>query len=290
MIELAQLYPGPLAGRLLASWGFEVIKVEPPGGDPMRTYIPSLYGLLNAGKTVVFLDLKTEEGRRGLEELVGGARAVLTSFRREAARRLGASYEKLKEVNPRLIYVAITSFADSDLPGHDINFAAAAGLLGDKPMIPQCVDVASGLMAAFMIAAAVAAGRSGYFEVPMESVAYLLNLLNFMQLKDRGETYLTGGYPFYNVYSCIGGRVALGAVEEKFWLRFCELIGREDLKEHALSPEAVAEVGRTTEGLRCSDLLERARQLDVPLSPVLDLRDAAARLASKLRPLLDTPS
>lgn len=287
MIELAQLYPGPLAGRLLADWGFKVVKVEPPGGDPMRSYVPSLYELLNSGKEVVVLDLRTEEGREELLELARGARAALTSFRRGAAERLGASYERLKSVNERLIYVAITGYVDSDAPGHDINFAATAGLLADGPLIPQCVDVASGIMAAFIIAASTAAGRSGYFEVPMESVAYMLNLLNFMQLRDRGDAYLTGRYPFYNVYDCAGGRVALGAVEEKFWRRFCELIGRSDLAERALDPSAVGEVERVVSRVPCSDLLGRAAQLDVPLSPVLDLREASARFESRLRPLFN---
>ncbi|MEL9991527.1 MAG: CaiB/BaiF CoA-transferase family protein [Thermoproteus sp.] len=275
VVELAQLYPGPLAGRLLAGWGFEVVKIEPPGGDPMRHYIPSLFEALNAGKYSVVLDLKREEDRKKLYRIVEGARAVISSFRRASAERLGVSYEALSSINPNLLYVAITSYKDSDLPGHDLNFAAVAGLLEGRPIVPQCVDVASGLMAAFAVAAAVATGRSGYVEVPMESAAYMLNLLNFAQLRDRGDVLLTGRYPFYNVYGCRGGKVALGAVEEKFWRRFCELIGRRDLEGRMYDPSAVGEVEREVSAKDCKELLHRAEELDVPLSEMRDLLEAS---------------
>ncbi|MGC9117642.1 MAG: CoA transferase [Thermoproteus sp.] len=273
-VELAVLYPGPLAGRLLAEWGFDVVKVEPPGGDPMRAYSPTLYRLLNEGKELVVLDLKTEEGRRSLYDLVKGADAVLTSFRPAAAERLGASYEQLSKVNPSITYVAVTGYKSSNAPGHDINFAAVAGHLRDAPPIPQSVDVATGLMAAFAAAASIAAGRPGYFEISMERVAYLLNLLNFAQIADGRAPQLTGGYPYYNVYSCAGGRVALGAVEPKFWERFCDLLGRPDLKARMLDPTAVAEVEGETSRRSCAELLRRAEELDVPLSLVRPLEDA----------------
>ncbi|MCY0890730.1 MAG: CoA transferase [Pyrobaculum arsenaticum] len=278
VLEIAQLYPGPLAGRLLREWGFRVVKVEPPGGDPLRRLSPTLYQWLNEGKEVVYLDLRLAEDRGRVLDLAKAARAVLTSFRRGTAERLGISYEAVKEVNSDVFYVALVGYREGDLPGHDINFAGLAGLIADKPTIPQCVDVASGLMAAFAVAAAVASGRRGYVEIPMENVAYMLNLLNFAALRDLGALPLDGRYPFYNVYKCASGLVALGAVEEKFWRRFCDVIGREDLKERMYDPTAVDEVRREVERRGCGELISAAERLEVPLSPVRDIVEASGRL------------
>ncbi|AAL64216.1 MULTISPECIES: CoA transferase [Pyrobaculum] len=278
VIELAWHYPGPLAGRLLATWGFDVVKVEPPGGDPVKRLSPTLYQWLNEGKAVVYLDLRQEEDRERLFDLVKGARAVLSSFRRTTAKRLGISYEALKDANPNILYVAIVGYLKKDSPGHDINFAGLAGLIRDAPPIPQSVDVATGLLAAFIIAAAVAAGRRGYVEVSMEGVAYLLNLLNFALLKDTGDLPLSGKYPFYTTYECAGGRVALGAVEEKFWRRFCEMLGREDLINRMYDVSAVNEVKKEVIKRRCDDLIALAEKYDVPLTPVRDISEAGAVL------------
>lgn len=278
VLEFAQLYPGPLAGKLLKEWGFRVVKVEPPSGDPLRRVSPTLYQWLNEGKEVAYLNLRLAEDRSRVLDLAREARAVLTSFRRGTAERLGVSYEAVSKANPGVFYVALVGFRESDLPGHDINFAGLAGLIADKPTIPQCVDVASGLMAAFAVAAAVATGRRGYVEIPMENVAYMLNLLNFAALRDLGALPLDGRFPFYNVYRCAGGLVALGAVEEKFWKKFCEIIGREDLKGRMYDPTAVEEVRRKAERRGCGELISAAERLEVPLSPVRDVVEASGRL------------
>lgn len=278
VLEIAQLYPGPLAGRLLKEWGFRVVKVEPPGGDPLKRLSPTFYQWLNEGKEVVYIDLRLAEGQSRVLHLAREARAVVTSFRRGTAERLGVSYEAVGKVNPDVFYVALVGYREGDFPGHDINFAGLAGLIADKPTIPQCVDVASGLMAALAIAAAVATGRHGYVEIPMENVAYMLNLLNFAALKDLGALPLDGRFPFYNVYRCAGGLVALGAVEDKFWKRFCELIGREDLKERMYDPTAVEEVRREMERRDCGELISAAEKLEVPLTTVRDVVEASGRL------------
>lgn len=278
VIELAWHYPGPLAGRLLAEWGFDIIKVEPPGGDPVKRLSPTFYQWLNEGKTVVYLDLRQLEDRKRLFDLVRGARAVISSFRRVTAERFGISYGALREVNPDILYVAIVGYINRDSPGHDINFAGLAGLIRDTPPIPQCVDVATGLLAAFVIAATIATRRRGYVEVSMEGVAYLLNLLNFALLKDTGNLPLSGVYPFYNIYKCIGGSIALGAVEDKFWRRFCEMLGREDLVGRMYDHSAVDEVRKEMVKRRCDDLIALAEKYDVPLTPVRNISEAGAML------------
>jgi ferritin len=84
--------------------------------------------------------------------------------------------------------------------------------------------------------------------------------------------------PFYNIYRCADGKVALGAVEPKFWERFCVMIGRPDLISRMLDPGAVAEVENETSRIKCGELLNRAAELDVPLAPVLSLEEVAKRV------------
>jgi ferritin len=284
VVELTSLYPGPLTGRLLINWGFEVLKIEPPEGDPMRSLIPTLYDLLNEGKRIIYLDLKRDDDKQKFYEIVKDSNALVTSFRQTTLNRLGASYKRVSEVNPDIIYVMIRGYENSDAPGHDINFAALAGHLRDKPPIPQCIDVATGFLAAFAVAVSLATNRTGYIEVSMERVAYILNLLNYAQLIEGREPMLTGRYPFYNVYKCADGFIALGAVEKKFWDRFCDLLGRPDLRDKIFDPEAVVEIGKELSHESCAKLIEKARDMDIPLTMLRSPENIARSL--DLRKLL----
>ncbi len=278
VLELAVLFPGPLAGRLLLEQGFEVVKVEPPGGDPIRRISPTLYKVLNEGKRVVHIDLKgdAEEVRRLAEE----ADAVLTTFRPSTAERYGVSYRRLAEARPDLIYVAIVGYGGDeyprDHPSHDINFAALAGAVGPCPPYVQAVDVAAGLLAALTITAMAARGARGYVEIPMSRAAALVNILNLSLRRDGKPLVLSGDYPFYTVYRCRGGRVALGAVEPKFWERFCRAVGREDLIPRRLDPAAREEVEEVLAGMDCGALEELAKREEIPLTPVYDIDRALA--------------
>lgn len=275
VLELSTLYPGPLAGRLLASHGFRVVKVEPPGGDPLRRLSPTLYKWLNEDKEVIEADLKTEEGREKVRELASRAGAVIVSFRPSTAEAFGVSYKTLSSANPGLLYVAIVGFSTNelrDLPSHDINFAAYAGMATPSVPTPQAVDVATGLYVAFIVTSRW--GSGGYVEVAMEDVAHLLNLLNYALLLDVGAAPLAGGYPFYNIYKCQGGAVALGAVEEKFWKRFCQLLGQPKWVGRMWDSGLTEEVAKLLSSKTCDELLQAARRWEVPLTPVRRLEEA----------------
>ncbi len=276
VLELATLFPGPLAGRFLLSLGFNVVKVEPPGGDPMRRLSPTLYRALNEGKHIVYLDLQKES--KGVYEMLRDADAVLTTFRPSTAEKYGISYRRLAEVRPGLIYVAIVGYGGDeyprDHPSHDINFAALAGAIGPCPPYVQAVDVAAGLLAALTITGMAARGERGYVEIPMSRVAALINILNLSLRRDGKSLLLSGDYPFYTVYRCRGGRAALGAVEPKFWERFCRAIGREDLIPRQLDPTAREEVEKVLSEMDCNALEELAKREEIPLTPVYDIDKA----------------
>jgi ferritin len=276
VLELATLFPGPLAGRFLLSLGFKVVKVEPLGGDPMRELSPTLYRALNEGKHVVYLDLQKES--KGVYEMLRDVDAVLTTFRPSTAEKYGISYRRLAEARPGLIYVAIVGYGGDEYPrnhpSHDINFAALAGAVGPCPPYVQAVDVAAGLLAALTITAMAARGEGGYVEIPMSRAAALVNILNLSLRRDGKSLLLSGDYPFYTVYRCRGGKVALGAVEPKFWERFCRAIGREDLIPRQLDPTAREEVEKALAEMDCNALEDLAKREEIPLTPVYDIDKA----------------
>jgi crotonobetainyl-CoA:carnitine CoA-transferase CaiB-like acyl-CoA transferase len=200
---------------------------------------------------------------------------VLTTFRPSTAERYGISYRRLAEAKPDLIYVAIVGYEGKeyprDHPSHDINFAALAGAVGPCPPYVQAVDVVAGVLAALTITAMVAKGEGGYVEIPISRAAALVNILNLSLRRDGKPLLLSGDYPFYTVYRCRGGRAALGAVEPKFWERFCRAIGREDLIPRQLDPAAREEVEKSLAEVDCNALEELAKREEIPLTSVYDI-------------------
>src|SRR5690349_18376321 len=142
VVELGVWVAGPAAGGILADWGADVVKLEPPTGDPARTFQRMLGGDMptnppfamdNRSKRSVGVDLTTDEGKAIALELIDGADVFLTNIRLAALERLGLDYESLKARNSRLVYAAITGYGiegpDADRPAYDIAaFWARSGL------------------------------------------------------------------------------------------------------------------------------------------------------------------
>lgn len=143
VVELGVWVAGPGAGGLLADWGADVIKVESPEGDPMRRLFALLSGhgqpqsppfdLDNRGKRSVVVDLRTEDGRADLHEIVATADVFLTNLRPEAVERLGFGATELLDAHPRLVYAQVTGFGrtgpDAHRAGYDVGaFWARSGM------------------------------------------------------------------------------------------------------------------------------------------------------------------
>ena len=131
VIDFSFWMAGPLATMVLADNGAEVIKVEPPEGDPARD-LPA-FQMWNRGKKGVVLDLKTEEGQERAAQLVSDADVVVTAFRPGVTERLGIAYEQVKKVNPSIIYAAISGYGETSrhrhLKGYEALVSAKAGRL-----------------------------------------------------------------------------------------------------------------------------------------------------------------
>ncbi|WP_404452140.1 CoA transferase [Virgibacillus necropolis] len=259
VLDLTRLLPGPYCSMLLADFGAEVIKIEDPKmGDYARHYEPkldedsTLFHSLNRNKKSVCLNLKSEDGKADFLEIVAKADVVVESFRPGVMERLGLDYEKLKNVNPGLVYCAITGYGQTgpyaNKPGHDINYLSYAGLLnlmGEKegrPVIPatQIADIGGGAFPAALgiLLALMEREKSG--EGQFVDISMLDGVISWLQTAlpnylshnttvNRGEQMLAGGLAAYAVYETKDGRfLSVGALEPKFWEAFCLAIERSD--------------------------------------------------------------
>lgn len=228
VLDLTRLLPGPWAGRFLLGLGFPVLKLEPPGGDPLSSLAPEAYRFLNEGKQVEVLDLKGEAGRKRLLALARESALLLESNRPGVMERLGVGPEVLLRENPRLVYVRLRGYPDRPDPGHDLTYLAEAGLLGRFPWRAfQFADLAGALAVALTALKGLLLG-GGFYEVALSEAV--------KELAYPEIPFLDGSVLCYGVYPAKGGEVALAALEPHLWALFCERAGLSELLGAAFSP------------------------------------------------------
>ncbi|MCC7382228.1 MAG: CoA transferase [Deltaproteobacteria bacterium] len=255
VLDVTRLLPGPYATRVLAELGAEVVKVEPPDGGDYARWWPPLVGdpptsgafrELNRGKRGVALDIRAGAGREVFRALVARADVLVDGFRPGVLARLGLDPRVLMAEHPRLVYCAITGFGlfgpDVDRAGHDVGYLARAGALGvtgprEAPMTMgiQVADVGASLVAVSGVLAALLerarSGKGTVVDVSLVEAGLPFNALNFGVVHSgervvRGDQLLDGSKPCYTVYRTQDDRfLALGALEPKFWMAFCEAVG-----------------------------------------------------------------
>lgn len=252
ILDLTRLLPGAVCTLLLHDLGAEIIKVEDPQtGDYARSMPPLIDGMgaffqsSNRGKQSLAIDLKTAAGQAILHRLAETADVLIEGFRPGVAARLGADYETLREVNPRLVYCSLSGWGQTGpyapLSGHDLNYIARDGVLGAdlRPGTPgaQVADVSGAYVAVMGILAALlqrqSTGAGDYLDVALSEAAMPLALAAWVEAQtvpaDNGFISLRGESACYRVYQCADGKpVALGAVEAKFWANFCRAVERPE--------------------------------------------------------------
>jgi crotonobetainyl-CoA:carnitine CoA-transferase CaiB-like acyl-CoA transferase len=301
VLDLSRLLPGAFATLMLAELGAEVIKIEDPiGGDPMRALPPLVNGrgiydlLLGRGKKSVVLDLRRAESAAVLDQLVATADIVVESFRPRTAKKLGVSGQQLRARYPRLIHCAITGYGQTgpyaEHPGHDLNYVAVSGMLaadGRRPgELPKMfiADVGGGAMTSVIGILAAVIGRERHGEgasldVSMHDAAlYWVMLPGARDVVEGGAAAVDdlptyGAHACYNIYETRDGqRIALGALEKKFWVAFCNGIGRPDLSARHLT-DAEDQVALLRD-VRALFATRNARRMDGPLCGARCLPDA----------------
>jgi crotonobetainyl-CoA:carnitine CoA-transferase CaiB-like acyl-CoA transferase len=263
ILDLTRLLPGPFCTLYLAQLGATVIKIEEPnGGDYARTLSPEMFELGNRSKQSVTIDLKKPEGIAALKTLARDADVLIESFRPGVMDKLGVGYETLKAINPNLVFAALTGYGHTgpyrDRAGHDMNYCGYAGTLdqigtaGGSPALPgfQIADLAGGsLTCALAVVAAVFGARSSgegcFVDAAMLDGTLALQIVTLGTLRalgtvpPRGNDMLTGGLPNYSVYECADGKhVAMAALEFKFWVNFCNAVGKPEWAKKTPMPGA----------------------------------------------------
>jgi CoA:oxalate CoA-transferase len=289
VIDFGQIYQGPYATLLMAKAGADVVKVEPPQGEPMRARAASSRGagipiaMLNSNKRGLTLNLKHEKGKVLLKDLVRQADVLLENFTPDVMRKLGVGWEVLHEINPRLIYASGSGYGltgpDRDLMAMDLTIQATSGMMSvtgfpDGPPMKCGAAVVDFMSGIHLYAAVVTAlyersvtGQGRLVEVSMQEAIFPSFASNL------GMMYSSGGVPPrtankhgglsvcpYNVYEAKDGHIAINCVKEVHWQGLCRIMGREDLID---DPKFSSNKARVQNMAECDGLVEAwSRTLD----------------------------
>jgi formyl-CoA transferase/CoA:oxalate CoA-transferase len=252
VLDLTRVLAGPYAGQLLADMGADVVKIEPPDGDPARGIGPhagerSLYfSALNSGKRGVVLDLASPSGRAAFDALLAGADVVLENLRPAAAARLGLTPGGLLAARPQLVVVSISGYARAsawaDAPSLDLIAQAETGILsltGEPGGPPVRAGVPIGDLAAGMWATMAAlgglverlrTGRGVALEVPLVDATLTLTSYVATAASHLGvdpEPVGSGHHSVapYRAYPTADGWLAIAVIGDGFWPRLVSALG-----------------------------------------------------------------
>ena len=311
VIELGQLLAGPFTGTILGYFGAEVIKVEPPGGDPIRGWrevkdgTSLWYRSLGRNKKSVTLDLKSERGRELVMQLIDSADVLVENFRPGALESWGLAPDQLRERNPKLIVARISGYGQTgpyaNKPGYASvtegfgGFRYINGEPGKPPVRPNISmgDTLSAIHAALGIALAVIQrSQSGSGQVI--DVALYESVFNLMEAivpefdgagveRQPSGTTVTGIVPT-NTYACADGRyVVIGGNGDSIFKRLMTVAGRADMAE---SPAMANNAGRVQheadidaalaawcETLPAAEVIALLEEARVPVGPIYSVAD-----------------
>jgi len=299
VLDLSRLFPGPYCSMILADLGAEVLRIEDRRFQGEGPGMPTVM----RNKRHMTLNLKHPKGLEVFCRMAREADVLLEGFRPGVTDRLGIGYERMKRLNPKLIYCSVTGYGQDgpykDMVGHDINYLSFGGVLGltgepgRKPVIPpiQVADMAAGGMyAAIGILAALFArqttGKGQYIDISMmDGIVAMLPfpaslLWGLGKTPQRGDTLLSGRFPCYSVYQTKDGEyISIGALEPRFWVELCKKLGREDFiplqyDEGDKRGEIFLFLEKTFRGKTRDDWMEELKDLDVCIGKVLHLDEA----------------
>jgi CoA:oxalate CoA-transferase len=312
VIDLSHVYNGPYATFLMAMAGAEVIKVEPRGGEHLRSRgdmggadLP--FAMLNSNKKSVTLNLKTEKGRDLLRELVSRADILVENFAPGVTDRLGVGPSDLLKINPRLIYGSSSGYGKDgpyrDYPAMDLVVQAMSGVMNstgfpDQPPVKSgaaLCDFSAGihLYAAIMTALyeRERTGKGRVVEVSMQDAIYASLASNYGMLHARGAAAPArtanrhGGLGIspYNAYPTLDGYVVLNCPGDHHFRALLDAMGRSDLSEdprfltrstRVANVDAVDELIESwTKTLTKNEVARRMLAASVPCPPVRDLSE-----------------
>ncbi|MBK8739153.1 MAG: CoA transferase [Betaproteobacteria bacterium] len=239
VLDFSGLLPGPYATVALADLGANVVKVEPPRGDPARQILKTMFRMANRNKRSIVVDLKNPAARAVVERLVRDADVVVEAFRPGVAGRLGIDHPALAAINPSIVYCSISGYGqtgpDRLRPGHDVTYLARSGALalaGHWNEPPRrsglpIADIAGGSHAVIAILAALharhATGAGAYVDLSLAETAMAMAALRHgVDFDGRTQSHVR---PTNDLFRTADGQwIAIGIVEQHFWENFVRIV------------------------------------------------------------------
>jgi len=321
VIDLSMYLPGPHLTLMMADHGADVLRIEPPGGEPARKYGPFENGEsiwfrnTHRGKETLELNLKDDADCESLLKLCETADVFVEAFRPGVVKRLGVDYDAVRARNPKIIYCSLSAFGQSgplsSKPSHDMGAQAYTGLLaindrGDgHPAVPGLpgADMGSSLVGLAGILMAlyrrVQTGEGDYVDASMYDTllswtAHLSgSVIAERKAPTTNEGRSIGGAAFYNVYETKDGRyIALTGRELKFAEALLTYLGRPDLvalcaEDDCIAQEPVKEFLRSAFKQRDQEEWKSALEnINVSWAPVLDMVEAFDHEHAKARNMI----
>lgn len=253
-IDLSQYLAGPYSSELLATHGAEVINVEPPGGGQERQGDGPIFSIVGRGKKSVAIDLNSSRGKKVLEDLVAEADIFIHNYGPDSVKKLGFSYEDVREINDEMIYISITACGESgpyaDRPGFDPIAQAMSGLMcntGEKDRKPSRVgsspiDIATGIYAAFAAISAIHERRQTNTgqKVEISLLDTAAEIMGWMyskhslghELQRLGHAWKA--YAPCGIMNTADDPIYIAAFSQDQWKRLCESLDRTDWLENPL--------------------------------------------------------
>lgn len=330
VIDCSTVLAGPYCTMILGDLGADVVKVEPPDGDATRGWGPpwvgdeadgtrtaAYYLAINRNKRSLRLDLRRDEGREVLETVLRDADVLVENARVGGFERLGFSDERLRELNPGLIHLAISGFGltgpDASKPGYDFVIQAVSGLMsitGEPDGTPTKVgvamsDVVTGLFGAVSILAGLLAregpgptsrrrqpgGQRIDLSLLQSTLAILVNQAQSMFVTGLAPERLGNAHPSivpYETFETADGQIALGVGSERQWQRLCAALALDDLAtDHRFATngrrvehrtELIAILGKLFATRSSAEWLALLDAAGIPVGPILDVAEAFASL------------
>lgn len=305
IIEMEGIGPAPLAAMLLADLGAEVLRIERITAGSAGIQRPREFDFGTRGRVAIPVDIKHEDGRALVLDLVATADGLIEGFRPGVMERLGLGPDECLARNPKLAYGRLTGWGQTgplaSTAGHDLNYLALTGVLdrlgraGDAPTAPVNLlgDYAGGslLMAFGLLAAILSARTTGQGQVVDAAMVDGVSLLAVPLLgligagihdRERGENLLDGGAPHYDVYRCADGQwLSVAPIEAKFRALLLDGLGLEassfpdiDIKDNW--PEARRLIGARLATQPRDHWVEIFANSDACVTPVLNFDEAMA--------------
>ena len=305
VLDLGQIYQGPYCGMILSFLGADVVKVERPGGETVRDRSPDgetpEVQLVNPSKRGITLNLKTEEGKQALRDLIEKTDVLVENFQSGKMAELGVGYEDLKEVNPELVYGHGSGYGNegpyTHFPAMDLTIQAMGGVMhttgfSDSPPVkagPAISDFIGGIHLATGIVSALfqreRTGEGQYVEVGMYDCIYptLTSPLSAWTKQidappRTGNQHSGMAIAPYNVYEVEDGYLAIICIAERHWDVLTELMGRPELADEerfsskSRRAEHVEEIDAIVrdwlEGRHKDETVELLLEHNIPTAPV----------------------